>query len=145
MPRIKIIAVGKIKEKYVREGIEEYFKRMVNRRIEIVEVKDSDKNKEGQEILKKVQKLDGYLVVALDEHGEELTSVEFSEFIKDNFNRDLCFIIGGPDGLDNLVFDRAGKKIALSRMTFNHEMVRLFLIEQIYRAFSIIEGKKYHR
>ena len=145
MSRIKILAVGKIKENYILEGIEEYLKRMANKRIETIEIKDSNKQKEGEEILNKLERLEGYLKIALDEHGKELTSLEFSEFIRKNIHRDVCFIIGGPDGLDKPVLNKMDYSIALSRMTFTHEMVRLFLVEQLYRAFSIIEGKSYHR
>ena len=145
MPRIKILAVGKIKDNWILEGIEEYLKRMRNKRIKVIEIKDSNKQKEGKEILNKLKKLQGYLTIGLDEHGKELTSLEFSEFIKKNITRDICFIIGDPDGLDKSVLDKVDHKLALSRMTFTHEMVRLFLVEQLYRAFSIIERKKYHR
>jgi len=145
MPKIKILAVGKIKENYVKKGIEEYMKRMGNRRLEIIELKDSTKQKEGGDILNRLKKLEGYITIALDEHGKGLTSFEFAGFIKKITQRDICFIIGGPDGLDESVLNKADYKIALSQMTFTHEMARLFLIEQLYRAFSIIEGKKYHR
>jgi len=145
MPRIKILAVGKIKENYIFEGIEEYLKRMVKRRIEIIEVKDSTRKKEREEMLNKLEKLEGYLIIGLDEHGKEFTSAGFSEFMKKNLQLDICFIIGGPDGLDKKVLEKVDHTFALSQMTFTHEMVRLFLVEQLYRAFSIIEGKKYHR
>ena len=145
MPRIAILTVGKIKENYVQDGIDEYMKRMKNRRIVMIEVKDFGKEKEGEEISRKLGRLDGYLTVSLDEHGKELTSKEFSGFIDSNISRDICFIIGGPDGLAKSVLEKTDHKISLSRMTFNHEMARLFLIEQLYRAFSIIDGKEYHR
>ncbi len=145
MPRIKILAVGKIKEDYIEAGIHEYMKRMRNRRMEILEIDDSNKKKEGKEILEKLQKLRRFKVIALDEHGKQLTSVEFAKFIEKNINQDLCFVIGGPDGLDKNVLESVDHILALSRMTFNHEMARLFLIEQLYRAYSIIEGKTYHR
>jgi len=145
MPKIKILAVGKVKENYILEGIEEYLKRMKNRKIEIIEMKDSTREKEGEEILKRLEKLEGYITIALDEHGENFTSVGFSEFMKKNLQLDICFIIGGPDGLDKKVLKKVDHILALSQMTFTHEMVRLFLVEQLYRAFSIIEEKKYHR
>ena len=144
LPQIKILAVGKVKESCILEGIHEYLKRMKGR-IEIVEVKDSTKEKEGIEIAGRLEKLDGFLAAALDEHGKEFTSLEFSEFIKANSNRSICFIIGGPDGLDKSILEGVDHTLALSRMTFTHEMARLLLVEQLYRAFSIIEGKKYHR
>jgi len=144
MPQIKILAVGKVKENYILEGMHEYLKRMKGR-IEIVEIKDSTKEKESIEITRKLEKLDRFLTAALDEHGKEFTSLEFSEFIKANSNRSICFIIGGPDGLDRSILEGVDHTLALSRMTFTHEMARLLLVEQLYRAFSIIEGKKYHR
>jgi len=145
MTRIRILAVGGIKEDYVAEGINEYMKRMKNKRIEVIELDDSSKKEEGDEILEKIKKLTRFKTIALDEHGKELTSVEFAKFFKDNINQDLCFIIGGPDGLDKRVLDKADHTFTLSRMTLTHEMARLLLIEQIYRAFSIIKGKTYHR
>lgn len=145
MPKIKILAVGKIKENYILEGIQEYMKRMRTRRLEIIELDDSTKEKEGEKILKRLEKLEGYMTIVLDEHGEGFTSIGFSEFMKKNLQLDICFIIGGPDGLDKSVLDKVDHAIALSQMTFTHEMVRLFLVEQLYRAFSIIEEKKYHR
>jgi len=144
LPQIKILAVGKVKENYILEGMHEYLKRMKGR-IEIVEIKDSTKEKESIEITRKLEKLDRFLTVALDEHGKEMTSLEFSEFIKNNFNKNLCFIVGGPDGLDKSILEGVDHTLALSRMTFTHEMARLLLVEQLYRAFSIIDGKKYHR
>ena len=144
LPQIKILAVGKVKESCILEGIHEYLKRMKGR-IEIVEVKDSTKEKEGIEIAGRLEKLDGFLTVALNEHGKEMASLEFSEFIKNNFNKNLCFIVGGPDGLDKSILEGVDHTLALSRMTFTHEMARLLLVEQLYRAFSIIDGKKYHR
>jgi len=145
MPKIKILAVGKIKENYILEGIQEYMKRMRTRRLEIIELDDSTKEKEGEKILKRLEKLEGYMTIVLDEHGEGFTSIGFSEFMKKNLQLDICFIIGGPDGLDKSVLDKVDHAIALSQMTFTHEMVRLFLVEQLYRVFSIIEGKSYHR
>ena len=145
MSRIKILAVGKIKENYILEGIYEYVKRMKNKRLEIIELKDSTKEEECNYILEKFKKLKGYITISLDEHGKELTSIEFAEFIKRIKLKDIVFIIGGPDGLNKPILDKVDYKISLSRMTLTHEMARLFLIEQIYRAFTIIEGKRYHR
>ncbi|MCK5039680.1 MAG: 23S rRNA (pseudouridine(1915)-N(3))-methyltransferase RlmH [Candidatus Aenigmarchaeota archaeon] len=145
MSLIKIISVGKIKEKYIQTGIEEYQKRLSNKRVELIEIKDMSKEKEGEKIISLVEKMNDVLVVALDEHGAEFTSTGFSEFLKKNIDVDICFIVGGPDGLDKTVLERVDKIIAISRMTFTHEMARLFLMEQIYRGLAIIDGKKYHR
>ena len=145
MSLIKIISVGKIKEKYIQTGIEEYQKRLSNKRVELIEIKDMSKEKEGEKIISLVEKMNDVLVVALDEHGAEFTSTGFSEFLKKNIDEDICFIVGGPDGLDKPVLERANKIIAISKMTFTHEMARLFLMEQIYRGLAIIDGKRYHR
>jgi len=117
---------------------------MKNKEIEIVEIKDSVKEDECKKIVEKISGFKDSFKVALDEHGKELTSIEFSKFIKET-EKDIIFIIGGPDGLDERVLSSIDFKLSLSKMTLNHEMARLFLIEQIYRAFTILEGKKYHR
>ncbi|RLG14770.1 MAG: 50S rRNA methyltransferase [Candidatus Nanohalarchaeota archaeon] len=145
MPHIKIISVGRIKEKYIQAGIDVYQKRMSNRRVELIEIKDFGKAKEGEKIISLLEKAKDLFIVALDEHGREFTSTEFSEFLKKNLNNNICFVVGGPDGLDKSILQKADKIISLSRMTFTHEMARLFLMEQIYRGFSIMNGKKYHR
>ena len=145
MSSIKIISVGRIKEKYIQNGIEEYQKRLSNRRVELTEIKDFGKGREGEKIISLVEKMNDVLIVALDEHGVEFTSTGFSEFLKKNIDDDICFIVGGPDGLDKPVLERADKIIAISKMTFTHEMARLFLMEQIYRGLAIIDGKRYHR
>jgi len=140
--KLKIIAVGRIKENFIKIGLEEYLKRLPN--LEILEIKDLGKIEEGKKIIEKIERLEGFKIVALDENGVQMTSVEFSNFIK-NSGKNICFIIGGPDGLDSSVISAADESISLSRMTFTHEMARLFLVEQIYRALTLIEGKKYHR
>lgn len=130
---IKLICVGKVKENFFREAIYEYFKRL--KRVEILEVKDD------YSIIKMLEKFDGYKV-ALSEEGKQFSSVGFTEFVKKD---KVCFVIGGEDGLSKEVKDKCSFILSLSSMTFNHEMCRLFLVEQIYRAQSIIDGKKYHR
>lgn len=130
---VKLICVGKVKEPFVKDGLKEYSKRL--RRFEVIEVKDSNKEKEAEEILKKIKSEKVYL---LDETGKEYTSKEFSNLIKEN----VTFVIGGPDGLSEKL---KYPKISLSKMTFTHEMARLFFVEQLYRANTILEGKKYHR
>jgi len=142
MTRIKLMAVGKIKEKWVKDGIDEFSKRLKNK-IETIEIKDSTKEKESQEIIKKLEKISGFIMVALDEHGELMNSLQFADFLKKN--NDICFIIGGPGGLHDTVLQKMNKKISLSRLTFTHELALLIFFEQLYRGFSILEGKKYHR
>jgi len=140
--KTRILCVGKIKEGFVREGVGEFLKRLRASRIEVVEVSDSDVAREGRALLERVR--DGDYVVALAEAGEQLSSTAFADFIKKS-GRDLCFVIGGPDGLSKEVFARADRVLSLSEMTFTHEMARLILLEQIYRAFMINEGRSYHR
>lgn len=135
--RIKIVAVGKIRERWISEGIEEYAKRVKN--LEIVEVKDG-KN-ETDDILRHIKNED---VIVMTEEGEENDSKGFATFLKTCEN-DICLIIGGPDGVSEKLKKIATKKLSMSRMTFTHEMARLFLVEQIYRAQSINQNKKYHR
>ena len=140
---IKLICIGKIKEPFVREGVNEFVKRFsAFTRFEIVEIKDSDPEKEAKEIMDKIKNEKVFL---LDEKGKEYTSYEFSELIKkESYDRDVLFIIGGPEGLSQEL-KRKYQSIALSKMTFTHEMARLFFIEQLYRAFTIMKNMKYHK
>jgi len=138
--KIRIIAVGKAKERAIQQIIVEYLKRMHDK-IEIIEVKDSDKEKEGKRI---IELCENYDILAMDEKGKEYDSVEFSEKIG-NVENKTAFVIGGPNGLSDEVKQKAKEMIALSQMTLTHEMARLFLVEQIYRGFEIIKGTKYHK
>ena len=139
----KIVAVGRVKERYLQEGIFEYVKRIgAFDNIGIVEVKDSNVATEGERILKAVG--DDY-VVALAVNGKELSSEEFAAFVKKNSDKKVSYVIGGPVGLSGKVLERADYVLSLSKMTFTHEMARFFLVEQIYRAHMIIAGRKYHR
>ncbi len=158
---IKIIGVGKIKEKFYRQAIEEYLKRMTPyNKIEIIEVADepagenlSDKEiekvkeKEGEKILNKIKDED--YVVTLEIKGKQESSETFANFIKEEmaegFGRNLVFIIGGSNGLAKEVSQRANKKQSFSKMTYPHQLMRVILIEQIYRAFRIINGHPYHK
>lgn len=153
---ILLITVGKTKTKYIVSGIEEYSKRLKHYipffRIEIPDVKGSkgmneniQKEKEGLLILEKISSSD--FVILLDERGEEKSSIEFSEYIQKlmlSGRKRVVFIIGGPYGFSNEIYARANSKLSLSRMTFNHEMVRMFFIEQIYRSMTILRGEPYH-
>ncbi len=143
--KITLLCIGKTDDKYLIEGIEKYIKRLkfyVN--FSIVVIPDI-KNKEALLILKQLQPQD--LVVLLDEHGKEFRSLEFSAYLEKMMVQSvqhLVFIIGGPYGFDQKIYDRAKSKIALSKMTFSHQMIRLFFTEQLYRAFSIMKGEPYH-
>ena len=159
--KIKIIAVGKIKEKFYKQALEEYLKRMTPYNdIEIIEVPDQPagenlsekeieqvKDKEGEKILKKIGETD--YVVSLEILGKQKTSEEFADFIKEEMQegngRDLVFIIGGSNGLSKQVSQRANQKQSFSKMTYPHQLMRVILTEQIYRAFRIINGHPYHK
>ena len=154
--KIVIIAVGETSTDYVARGVEEFLKR-ANRYVGveltvIPDVKsskalteDAQKQQEGRAILAALQP--GDVVTLLDERGKELTSREFSGLIERRMIQGikrLVFVIGGPYGFAREVYERADDKLSLSRMTFTHEMVRLFFTEQIYRAMTIMRGEPYH-
>lgn len=140
---IKIIAVGKIKDRGLQTKITEFTK-WISRyaKLEIVELRDSNVEKEGAAILKSLGK-DKAFVFCLSEEGKEFTSNKFSQKLA-GIDQKLVFIIGGPFGLDPEVKQRADCLFSLSQMTFTHEMARLFLLEQVYRAIDIARGGKYH-
>jgi len=154
--QIKLIAVGKTDDSSLKELISTYSKRLshyCNFSFEIIpdlkKTKNMDestqKGKEGELILKHVNTSD--ILVILDEKGKSFTSEEFSEEIQKKLNtgmKQLIFVIGGPYGFSPEVYQRANQKIALSKMTFSHQMVRLFFTEQLYRAFTILKNEPYH-
>ncbi len=153
---IKLLGIGKTDEKTLQNLTDVYVKRLqfYNKfEIELIpdikNVKNLDENqqkqKEGELILNKLSTSD--FVVLLDENGKQLSSVGFSEFIQKRFNsglKQVIFIIGGPYGFSEDVYTRADTKISLSKMTFSHQMVRLFFTEQLYRAFTILKNEPYH-
>jgi 23S rRNA (pseudouridine1915-N3)-methyltransferase len=139
----KIVAVGRVKERYLQEGIAEFVKRLgAFDNISILEVKDSNVDEEGEKLLKAMG--DDY-VIALAIGGKELSSEEFAAFVKKNSDKKACYVIGGPEGLSEKVLERADYYLSLSRMTFTHEMARFFLVEQIYRAHMLNAKRKYHK
>ena len=153
---IKLIAVSKTDVPYIQAGLDEYISRLGHycdfEMVTIPALKgmgkasaDEVKEKEGELILKHIAKAD--CTVLLDEHGREYTSVGFSEYLQRQMNagvRTLAFVIGGAYGFSPAVYAAAQHKIALSQMTFNHQMVRLFFMEQLYRAHTILRHEKYH-
>lgn len=158
--KIKIVAVGKIKENYLKEGISEYLTRLSPyAKLEIAEVIDSKVkdnpnqsditkviNEEGERILSKIK--DSEYVINLDLNKEEFDSVQFSKFIEKKMidgGASLTFVIGGSYGLSNKVKQRANYSISLSKMTFLHQMTRLILLEQLYRSFKILNNETYHK
>ena len=154
--KISLLTIGKTEEKYLKEGIEKYLKRLKHyvsfQVIELPELKntknlseDQQKDKEAELVFKNISNAD-YLIL-LDERGQELSSLQFSGFLNKKMLgsvQHLVFIIGGPYGFNDKVYSRAKDKISLSRMTFSHQMIRLFFVEQLYRAFTILKGEPYH-
>jgi len=155
MVKITLISVGKIKENYWQASIDEYLKRMqpyakINI-IDLPEEKNQEQNNkrviikaEGIKIIKLIPKESTKVV--LDLRGQKVTSEDFACKLNEwsDFGKEVCFIIGGPMGLSPEVYEMANQRIALSTMTFTHQMAKVILIEQIYRALTIQAGKKYH-
>ncbi|HQT45010.1 MAG TPA: 23S rRNA (pseudouridine(1915)-N(3))-methyltransferase RlmH [Candidatus Micrarchaeota archaeon] len=138
--RIRIVAVGKVKETYLLEGIGEYAKRLGPFcKLELIEVKDMGLAKEA----KAFERYLGAGTFILDVGGREFSSEEFAKFINKH-DRELTFIIGSAEGIDESIKKRA-PAISFSKMTFTHDMCRLFLIEQVYRAHMINANRQYHR
>lgn len=157
---ITLITVGKLKEKYLKQAIEEYSKRLSRYcKLEIIELNDEKtpdnasekeeqliKEKEGKQILSKIK--ENAFVIAMDLGGKNLTSEEFSKFIEQNGvmgNSNIVFLIGGSLGLSDEVKKRANYKLCFSKMTFPHQLFRVMLLEQIYRGFRIMKNEPYHK
>lgn len=154
--KIELLVVGKTSDTYINTGIDNYVSRLKHYiPFQITEIKDLKntkklseqqiKQKEGELIMKLI--VPGDWVILLDERGKQKTSIEFSSQISDYMLRGLkkaIFIIGGPYGFSDEVYARANEKISLSKMTFSHQMVRLFFVEQLYRAMTIRKGEPYH-
>ncbi|MCM1290942.1 MAG: 23S rRNA (pseudouridine(1915)-N(3))-methyltransferase RlmH [Prevotella sp.] len=153
---ITLICVGKTSISFIKEGVNEYMERLIRyvpfeNRI-VPDVKNArkltekmQKETEGKQILSCISPSDW--VILLDERGKQFSSTEFAEFLQGKMVsglKRLVFIIGGPYGFSPEVYSRANGKMSLSKMTFNHEMVRMFFIEQIYRAMTILRGEPYH-
>ena len=153
---ITLLVVGKTDEKYLQEGIDVYIKRLkhyVNFDLVVIPAlkdqkgatPDEVKEREAALILKHTAKSDR--IVLLDEHGTEHTSTGFAQYLQKQMNagiRSLTFVIGGAFGFAPSVYAAASDKVSLSKMTFNHQMVRLFFAEQLYRAFTILNHEPYH-
>lgn len=153
---IKLIVVGKSESEHLRSWVEVYVKRLSHYTgfeiITLPDVKNAKnlstaelKEREGEMILRQVEKADK--VILLDEKGREFTSMEFSKYLEKQMNasvRTLAFVVGGAFGFSPKVYERIGERIAISKMTFSHQMIRLLVVEQIYRAFTILKGEPYH-
>ncbi|UKN01231.1 23S rRNA (pseudouridine(1915)-N(3))-methyltransferase RlmH [Paracrocinitomix mangrovi] len=154
--KIKIIAVGKTHKSFLVDGEKEYEGRLKHyiklEQVVIPDIKNA-KNKteeqlkieEGQMILQHVEK--GGILVLLDEKGKQYSSVEFSKWLQNKMNqgvRHITFVVGGPYGFSDEVYEAAQEKLSLSKMTFSHQMIRMLFLEQLYRGFSILKGEPYH-
>ena len=153
--KFTLLVVGRTVEKHYITAIDDYVartKHFISFDMEVIpELKNTkslsmeqQKEKEGELILKALQP--GDVVVLLDEHGKEFRSIEFADYLQKRMSsgRDVVFVVGGPYGFADTVYQRANGKISLSKMTFSHQMVRLFFVEQSYRAMTILRGEPYH-
>lgn len=157
---IKIIAVGRIKEKYIQEGIKEFSKRLSRYcNLDVIEIDDEKapenlseremeivKTKEGDKILAKLPQSAYVISLAID--GKNLSSEGLAEKVEElmvNGTNDICFVIGGSLGLSKDVINRSNYKLSFSKMTFPHQLMRLILLEQVYRGFRIMKGEPYHK
>lgn len=143
---IKLIVIGKLKEQYLVNMVEDYKKR-INKyhKLEIVEINDDGIEKEGSKILEKLSKKS--FKVALTIKGQKLSSPEFAKFINDHLmeNANIDFIIGGSNGISKEVLDNIDYELSFSDLTFPHGLFRAILLEQIYRGFKIINNETYHK
>jgi 23S rRNA (pseudouridine1915-N3)-methyltransferase len=154
--KITLLTIGKTEDSYLKDGIGKYLSRLKHYiKFEIIEIpelkntkalsQEQQKTKEAELIFKNTAATDH--IILLDERGAELNSVQFSAMLSKKMLasvQNLVFVIGGPYGFDETVYKRANDKLSLSRMTFSHQMVRLFFVEQVYRAFTILKGEPYH-
>jgi len=154
--KIKLIAIGKTDDKNLIQLIDGYQKRLQHYckfEFEIIsDIKNvknlsesQQKEKEGTSILKKISSTDQ--LILLDEKGYEFRSIEFSRFLQKKMNsgiKQLVFVIGGPYGFSETIYQKAQGKLSLSKMTFSHQMIRLFMVEQLYRGFTILKNEPYH-
>lgn len=150
---IKILCIGKIKEKYLKDAIEEYQKRLSKYiKLEIIELSDVDDqniqiilNKEKDELIRYINK--GDYIISLDIDGNSISSVDFSKKIDKifNTNSNITFIIGGSYGLHQDIKNLSNERISFSKLTFPHQLFRVMLLEQIYRAFKIMNNETYHK
>ena len=153
--KITLLVVGKTTDTHIELLIQEYQKRLAHYipfNIQVIpELKNTkaltpeqQKQTEGELILRTINSSTD--LVLLDEHGKEFRSIEFADYVQKRMSsgRDVVFVVGGPYGFSQAVYERANGKISLSKMTFSHQMVRLFFVEQLYRAMTILRGEPYH-
>ena len=137
----KIIAIGKIKKKWIQEGIEMYLKRLPG--LEVIEIKDNNQSKEEHTIKEIIRKNE--ILVTLNENGQSFTSKQLTTKLLNSHNQNIIFVIGGALGLPSSLNNSASWQLSLSPLTFPHEIARLLLIEQLYRAKTITQGGPYHK
>ncbi len=142
---IRIVAVGKLKNKHLAALAADYLQRIGGMAsCTVVEIKDTDPRREGDDMIRRLGSATGNeVVVALDERGERADSLQLAKLLATHGQ--ISFLIGGADGLGSDARQRADRTLRLSSMTWTHEMARVLLIEQVYRGFSIIKGRPYHR
>jgi 23S rRNA (pseudouridine1915-N3)-methyltransferase len=154
--KIVLITIGKTNEKYLIEGISDYQKRVKHytnfERIEIANIKNAKNfseselmKKEGELILKQIKNSDH--LVLLDDKGKDFTSQKFAQKLQQwmlSGKKRLVFVVGGAYGFSDEIYKRGNEKLSLSKMTFSHQMVRLFFVEQIYRGYTILNNEPYH-
>lgn len=154
MLKIRILCVGKIKEKFFREAIDEYLKRLKAKvKMEIIEVADEStqqielaKKTEGERLFSKISEQDYVIALAID--GKSFNSEDLASFINEKMvtgHSSLTFVIGGSAGLSDSILKRANYLLSFSKFTFPHQLMRVILLEQIYRSFKIIHGEPYHK
>ena len=150
---IKIITVGQLKEKYLKEAVEEYKKRISKyTNLEIIEIKDEGLVEETKAIELEGEKINKYIsnkdyIITLEIEGKQMSSVEFSNKLEriQIENSNIVFIIGGSYGLSKDIKDKSNLKLSFSKMTFPHQLFRVILLEQIYRSYKIINNERYHK
>ncbi|OAQ39893.1 23S rRNA (pseudouridine(1915)-N(3))-methyltransferase RlmH [Pedobacter psychrophilus] len=154
--KITLLVIGKIDDSYLLDGIDKYLKRLkhyIKFDIQILPdikktknlTEQEQKNKEAELFLKFIQPQDD--IILLDDKGAELSSKRFADLLNKKMIASvghLVFLVGGPYGFDNSIYQRANQKLSLSKLTFSHQMVRLFFVEQVYRAFTILKSEPYH-
>ena len=143
---IKIICVGKLKEKYLTEGVRDYLTRIKKyHKVDLIELSDSNIDNEGTEILKHLSNKD--YIISLAIKGIQLSSTELAEKIDKMFinNPNITFIIGGSNGIRQDILDRSNMLLSFSKLTYPHGLFRLILLEQIYRSFKILNNESYHK
>lgn len=153
--KIMLLVVGKTTDVHIETLIQEYQKRLTHYipfALQVIpELKNTkaltpeqQKQAEGELILRTITTATD--LILLDEHGKEFRSIEFSDYLQKKMSagRDVVFVVGGPYGFSDAVYQRSNGKISLSKMTFSHQMVRLFFVEQVYRSMTILRGEPYH-